>query len=901
MKHAIFERNYWIIFYFGFLFVLLLTGCQSQETEQAAASIVAEGLQNPLGLTWDEGHLFIAEEGSGEEDDSAGVSLRLPDGTIGRLISNLPSGRDSGDLSGVPLVVLAADGGTLYTTYFGRGALLTLPKPAGGWELPNTPYTEADLVPVMQPLNAVRLINPFDLTFNRHGEPIVSDASSNGVAVRTESDQTRFFHRFDPLPNPGEGKTQIDAVPTGIARLEAEYLVTLTGGCPYPPGSGRLVAIDENRNQRTVLDRLNMPIDVTVGADGTVWLLEFAQFDPEGSCFSGAGYLPESGRLSRINSAGDQEVVVEGLSFPGSMALDDTGGIFISEVFNGRVLYISHLDQIERPQLINELMGEEEVFMPVDAAITTIPAAAEVSSLTFRNVAADRGLDFHHSVFQQEISADPVAMMGGGVCWIDYDQDGWLDLYLINSHAAAEQAYWQESQYGLPENKLYRNENGRFTDVSIPTRTNLAIRGNGCVAADLNQDGWPDLFVTADGPNALLWNNGDGTFTEKGAAAGVAAEEWNTATAVGDLNGDNWPDLFVAAYIDLENKIDRPSGAFPQDYFGLPDHLYVNNRDGTFTDIAAEIGLLHEERGLGAIFSDLDEDGDLDLYIANDGHPNRLYVNNPAANQYGFMLTDSTRTAAVGDSGSGMGVASGDYDGDGRFDLFVTNWEAEVNALYRNEISEAGTLTFAYSTNRIGISGLGNGITGWGTRWADFDHDTDQDLLVVNGRVPISNFDTDPELVRFYGNRLAEGQPNSFREWTQQVGLGQDGVGELLARGSAVADFDNDGDLDVAINVIAGSAVLLENVGVSNHWLMVAFENPQPGIRAIATLADGAVMVRELHLGSSYLASEDPRLHFGLGKADAVKSLRVVFPNGRTISFDEISANQILTISADQR
>ena len=182
------------------------------------------------------------------------------------------------------------------------------------------------------------------------------------------------------------------------------------------------------------------------------------------------------------------------------------------------------------------------------------------------------------------------------------------------------------------------------------------------------------MYVTADGPNALLWNNGDGTFSEGAAAAAVAAPEWNSAASVGDLNGDGWPDLFVAAYIDLERKIPNPSGAFPQDFYGLPDHLYLSNgspnADGslTFREVTVEAGLQKEERGLGALFSDIDQDNDLDLYIANDGHPNRLYINEPTqeASGLGFRLVDMTATADVGDSGSGMGITGGDYDGDGR-------------------------------------------------------------------------------------------------------------------------------------------------------------------------------------------------------------------------------------------
>ena len=311
-----------------------------------------------------------------------------------------------------------------------------------------------------------------------------------------------------------------------------------------------------------------------------------------------------------------------------------------------------------------------------------------------------------------------------------------------------------------------------------------------------------------------------------------------------------------------------------------------------FEDVANSAGLRDEARGLGALLSDLDQDGDLDLYVANDGHPNRLYRNDSAPDGIDLELrfTDVTETAGVGDSGSGMGVAGGDYDGDGWTDLFVTNWERELNALYRSEADATGELVFQYSTFRIGITGLGNGMTGWGTHLADFDHDTDADLLIVNGRVPVTNLATDPELVRYYRNRtadsLAEGgsaraRPGHFLEWTEQVGL--KALGPQLGRGSALADYDNDGDLDVAINQIAGPLVLLRNDLLDDpagraaqevHWLILDPGGIEPGLRAIATLADGRTLTREVHVGSSYLAGEDPRLHFGLGTATSVPAIR---------------------------
>ena len=869
------------------------------------ATVLVDGLLNPVGVEpLPDGSLLIAEEGTGEKDDSAGVTLLLANGRSARLISNLPSGRDSGDLSGVPFARWRD--GIVYTSHFNRGHLLTLPlDPSAGLTLPDTPYTPADLGQVMLPLNAVQLHNPFDLVFDENGRFIVTDATENGVATLTESGQTRFFHRFPLLNNPGDGKPTIDPVPTGIERVGSEFYVTLTSGCPYPDGGGQLVAIDMNRSQRTVLGGLNMPIDVVQAADGTIWLLEFAHFATDGSCFSGQGYLPNSGRLSYLQPDGTLQTVLVDLNFPGSFAFDRDGHLIVSEIFSGRVLKVTNPMLLAPSTSVAKLLGEEiapmgnetneEAEVVASLVETAVSAPSAPPDIQFVNVAQQVGLDFQHRAFINAISEDPAAMMGAGLCWIDYNRDGWLDLYLVNSYALAEQEYLY-SPGGLPYNRLYQNNQGVFTDVSLISGTALSVRGNGCIAADLNGDGWDDLYVTVDGPNALLWNQGNGTFLEGARLAGVDAPEWNSAASAGDLNGDGYADLFVAAYIDLEKMVENPVGAFPQDFYGLPDHLYLNNCDGTFSPVTEAVGLLREERGLGSLMSDFDNDGDLDLYIANDGHPNRMYLNEPATNSAGFQFVDVSQEAGTNDSGSGMGVAGGDYDNNGRFDLLVTNWDTELNALYRNQMDETGNLTFLYSTFRVGISGLGNNMTGWGTAWADFDHDADEDLLVVNGHVPITDLAADAELVRLYGNRLSEGEPGQLREWTQLVGLGQDGLGPLMARGSAVADYDNDGDLDVAINTVGGTAVLLQNQRLSGNWLQIATADFQPGLKAIVTLPDGRQLVRERHVGSSYLASEDPRLHFGLGNATLVSSVEIIWPNGTITQLTDVAANQTLVV-----
>jgi hypothetical protein len=542
---------------------------------------------------------------------------------------------------------------------------------------------------------------------------------------------------------------------------------------------------------------------------------------------------------------------------------------------------------------------------------TTEPAAGDPagtsapSRLELTDVAREVGLDFRHGAFRWEVSADPVAMLGAGVCWLDYDDDGWMDLFAVNSYARSEGVRWQAAG-GLPRSALFRNVEGEFVDVSAGSGADLTVRGNGCVAADFDLDGRTDLYVTTDRVGALLWNDGDGTFTEGAGPARVEAFGWYMGAAVGDLNGDDWPDLFLAGYADLNNRIPEATQGFPNTYLGARDLLYLSNGPDesgrvTFREIGREAGLevVNFEYGLGALFSDLDRDGDLDLYVANDTKPNRLYDNVPWPGGVeadpaglGFRFEELAARAGVADPNAGMGLAQGDYDLDGRPDLFVTNARRQVHAVYKGQRSGPVDPSFEDVRAELGIRLSGS--TGWGVSWGDLDLDSDLDLVVVNGDVPVTDIAADAEPVQAFRNLAAQGAPGRFEELGRAVGLRE--VGSLLARGSALADYDNDGDLDIAINTIGGHLTLLENSGPVANWLAVRFEGLAPGAVVTAVLPGGQKLVREVLAGSSYLSSEDPRCYFGLGTARQVDQVIVRWPNGQETRLTDISANQLLRV-----
>jgi Na+-translocating ferredoxin:NAD+ oxidoreductase RnfD subunit len=541
--------------------------------------------------------------------------------------------------------------------------------------------------------------------------------------------------------------------------------------------------------------------------------------------------------------------------------------------------------------------------------------ARALAGVSLEDVAMQVGLNFRQGAFRFGVSNDTTAMMGGGVCWLDYDGDGWLDLFAVNSYAETDLLTW-EAKGGLPRSALFHNVRGRFEDVSRRSGADLQLRGNGCVAADFNQDGNTDLFVTTagynvatDGYDALLWNNGDGTFTEGARKAGINAFGWHAGAAVGDVNDDGRPDLVVTGYTDVNAAITSSTAGFPTNHRAMSDFLYLNegeDADGRsrFREVGRKAGLeaARVEHGLGAVLTDVNLDGRLDLFVANDADPDRLYVNvalpggtagDPAG--LGFRLEEVARRERVDDPNAGMGIAVADVSLDGSPDLLVTNARGQLHAAFRSR--PAGTKGRWFTDARPSLAAaFGTSLTGWGATWVDLDLDGDLDLAVANGDIPVVNLSRNARRVNVLENLGGERVGGRFADAGDTAGLRN--VRRVNGRGLAAADYDNDGDIDVAVNSIGGRLMLLRSSGSHGHWLEVRLGTFSPGAMVTALLPDGRRLVREVLAGSSYLSSEDPRVHFGLGDAVKVRELRVRFPDGSEARRTNVGSNQIVVVDA---
>jgi hypothetical protein len=530
---------------------------------------------------------------------------------------------------------------------------------------------------------------------------------------------------------------------------------------------------------------------------------------------------------------------------------------------------------------------------PVIGASQTPPPAR------FVDVTAKAGIAFTH---KSAASPDKymVETFGSGVAWIDYDNDGYPDLFFVNAAPGSSNALYHNNKDGTFTNVTARAGVGGDTSTPKLFRTGVAV-------GDYDNDGYLDLYVTAFGPNTLYHNNRDGTFTDVTQTAGVAgpATEWSTSTGFFDFDRDGDLDLFVVNYLDYrmednpycgEQAKGRRMYCHPTQFDGKADRLYRNNGNGTFTDISAQAGIANPAgKGLGLTFCDYDRDGDTDVYVANDTVRNFLYRNNGDGTFLDVAYGAGVGFDPNGKPRAGMGVDCADVDGNGFPDIFVTNFSEELNALFLNR----GDGVFEEVTEK---AGLGSGFLslGFGAKLYDLDNDGDLDIHVTNGHV-IDNVSLfQPKLTYAQKDLLYENDGKGhFKDISAEAGAALQAA--RVGRGLAVADFDNDGNLDVAISSVGRPAVLLRNQGVgTGNWIIIRPEGTKSnrfGLGATIQVRTAlGTQTREINNVASYESSNDIRLHVGVGAAKVIQSIEVRWPSGTKQMLTDVPVNQILTI-----
>lgn len=525
-------------------------------------------------------------------------------------------------------------------------------------------------------------------------------------------------------------------------------------------------------------------------------------------------------------------------------------------------------------------------------------------SVRFNDITSSSGITFKHISSPEKRYI--VESMSGGVALFDYDNDGWLDIYFVNSLTMD-----LLKSAARPQSELYRNNgNGTFTNVTAKAGVGDTGWGMGVCAGDYDNDGWDDLYVTCLGPDHLFKNNGDGTFKNVTKVAGVSDPRWSTGAAFVDYDNDGFLDLFVSNYVDFDvNKL--PSNERPCLYRGIEvqcgprglrgagDTLYHNNGDGTFTDVSVKAGVTDPNGyyGLGVVCSDFDGDGFVDIFVANDATPNFLYRNkgDGTFNDIGF-----TSGAAVNENGSEqacMGVTVGDYDHDGLFDIFATNFSQEYNVLYRG----TGPNLFTDVSHRAGF--LNQPYVSWGTKFFDYDNDGWVDLFVANGhvypQVDKANLDAGYRQRKMLHRNNRNG---TFSEVAAQSGEAL--MEKRASRGVAFGDIDNDGDVDIVVNDLDAAPSLLRNDGNSNNSILIKTiggKSNRDGIGARVKVVSGDLnQIDEVRSGASYISHNDLRLHFGLEKRTKVDSIQVRWPSGNVDKVSGVGVNRIITIKEGQ-
>ena len=555
---------------------------------------------------------------------------------------------------------------------------------------------------------------------------------------------------------------------------------------------------------------------------------------------------------------------------------------------------------------------------------------ADAQSPLFVDVTHDAGIRFQHSHGTR--SSLLPEDMGSGAGFADIDNDGDLDLYIVNIPGplvvqSSQTVAASKKSDLISKNALYRNNgNGTFTDITDTAKVGDIGYGMGCVFADYNADGNVDLYVTNYGENVLYRNNGDSTFTDVTKTAGVGCPLWSTGAAFADYDGDDDLDLYVCNYVtyDLEAleqmKAESkqsgkpvPSALNPHVFEPQDNVFYRNNGDGTFTDVTAEAGIAAPGgRSLQVIFSDFDQDNDMDLYVANDTSENHIYRNEGNGN-----FIDVSADSWAADFRGSMGLTAGDYDADGDMDLFISHWVDEENALYRNLLNENGTIAtdvgkdttsatksvrFIDESYTSMLAEVSIKQIGWGTSLFDYDNDGDLDIFVANGST-FQKLDQPESLIPQHDQLFRNEGDGIFSDVSESSGIAL--LPTRVSRGAAFGDYDNDGDIDIFVVNNYAKPTLLQNqtntMKNSNNWLHVKLIGTNKnrfavGAKIQLTTAD-AKQIREIYAGESYMSSNSYVAEFGIGKSTQVEMLKVIWPNGKTQSLQNISANQLIQIT----
>jgi hypothetical protein len=538
----------------------------------------------------------------------------------------------------------------------------------------------------------------------------------------------------------------------------------------------------------------------------------------------------------------------------------------------------------------------------VTAAGPLFVEAAAASGLTFTHVNGASG-----AYYMPEL-------IGAGVALIDYDNDGDLDVFLVQSGRLAPDG----SFAGAETSRLFRNDlppggshrQLHFTDVTARAGVGLRAYGMGVAVADYDNDGDMDLFVTSFGADTLFRNNGDGTFSDVTAGAGVSDPLWSTSAAFFDYDRDGDLDLFVANYLDFTvagNKSCTDStGARdycgPRAYRPAPDRLYRNEGNGHFTNVTEPAGIGRADgAGLGVAVGDYNGDGWLDLYVANDATPNQLWINHRDGTFVDEGLLSGAALNAAGNPEGSMGVASGDMDGDGDEDLFVSNITGETFALYRND----GQGNFEDVRVPSGVASVTAPYTGFGMDWFDYDNDGWLDAFVANGAVnTIAALRGQPAPFRMRNLLLHNSGSGRFVDVTGEAGAAL--APAEIGRGAAFGDLDNDGDTDIVVTNNNGPVRLLLNTAAASHWAQVKLRQDSGnrfgfGARVGLERAGRPTLWRRVKTDGSYLSASDPRIQFGLDGTSAIDAVVVQWPDGRLQRWNDLSADRLITLRGNPK